>query len=436
MRTWRLLCLVLVSLLAVPLTAQGAGDKVVSIAQAVENAVQQSRLTLAGGAPFHLKAHIANAGAAKPEYAADVEEFWVSPEKWRRTVQSAGFTQTLIVNGDKVSEKLTGDYYPFWLHDLVTALFDPLPMADQLKAMQGQLEIPEDSAKSNSCLNMQIKVGTAPAQNNLGMAFCFGGKGGLLQAAITPGYKAQFDSYLPFKKKMVARTIKAEFEPGLVLTAKITQLVELASPEESLFAVDVPTSATDQIKTIQVTEASSRALAVNTPAIVWPAVREGKTEGLISVYVSVDRSGHVREVWPLVSNNLELNQAAREQLLRWQYKPYNNGGPSQMEAVLTFAFSTRIENPIPILSDAEARKLATRVVDAVVPPGKARKGTKFALRISVDEAGRVQSVQNQNKVAPALYTAGVAALKQWRFRPYMNHGKPDRFYADITFQVR
>ena len=308
-----------------------------------------------------------------------MEEYWVSPEKWRRTVQSAGFSQTLIVNGGKVSEKLTGDYYPFWLHDLVTALFDPLPMADQLKAMRGQLEIPEDSAKSNSCLNMQFKVGIAPAQNTLGMGFCFGGKGGLLQAAVTPGYKAQFDNYLPFKKKMVARTIKAEFAPGLVLTAKITELAELSSPDEKLFAIDAPTPATDQMKTIQVTEDSARALAVNTPAIVWPPVREGKTEGVMSVYISVDRAGQVREVWPLASNNPELNEAAREQLLRWQYKPYNNGGPSQMEAVLTFAFSTRIENPIPVLSDAEARKLATRVVEAVVPPGKARKGTKFAL---------------------------------------------------------
>jgi hypothetical protein len=89
-----------------------------------------------------------------------------------------------------------------------------------------------------------------------------------------------------------------------------------------------------------------------------------------------------------------------------------------------------------VLSDAEARKLATRIVEAVVPPGKARKGTKFVLRISVDEAGRIQAIQNQNKVAPVLYTAGTAALKQWRFRPYMNHGKPDRFYADISFQVR
>ena len=436
MRIRRLPCLALFFLLAVTLLAQETGDKVVSIAQAADHAVQQSKLTLADGAPFHLKAHIANAGTPRPEYSADVEEYWVAPEKWRRTVQSAGFSQTFIANGDKVSEKLTGDYYPFWLHDLVTALFDPLPMVNQLKLMQGQLEIPEDSAKSSSCMNMQFKVGTASAQNSVPLAFCFGGKGGLLQAVITPGYKAQFDDYLPFKKKMIARTIKAEFAPGFILTAKITQLAELPSADDKLFTIDSVTPASEQMKTIQVTEDSARALALNTPAIAWPPVREGKTEGVMSVYVSVDRTGHVREVWPLVSNNLELNDAAREQLLHWQYKPYNNGGPSQMEAVLTFAFATRIENPIPVLSDAEARKLATRVVEAVVPPGKSPKGTKFTLRISVDETGKALTVQNQNKVAPALYTAGASALKQWRFRPYMNHGKPDRFYADITFQVR
>src|ERR1051325_6707948 len=254
MRIWLPFCLWLLSYLTVNAAAQEAGDKVVSINQAVENAVQQSKLTLAGGAQFHLKAHITNVGTPRPEYSADVEEYWVSPEKWRRTVQSSGFSQTLIVNGGKVSEKLTGDYYPFWLHDLVTALFDPLPMADQLKLMQGQLEIPQDSAKSNSCMNMQFKVGTAPAQNSVPAAFCFGGKGGLLQAVLTPGYKAQFSDYLPFRKKMVARTIKAEFAPSFVLTAKVTELVELPSPDEKLFTVDTVTPSAEQMRTIQVTE--------------------------------------------------------------------------------------------------------------------------------------------------------------------------------------
>ncbi|MGZ4829744.1 MAG: hypothetical protein ACXVKH_01845 [Candidatus Angelobacter sp.] len=436
MRSRPLLFLALFSLLAATLKAQEARGKVVSIGQAADHAVQQSKLTLAGGAPFHLKAHITNAGAPKPEYSADVEEYWVSPEKWRRTVQSAGFSQTLIFNGDKVSEKLTGDYYPFWLRDLVTALFDPLPMVDQLRTMRGELEIPEDSAKSNSCLNMQFKVGIAPAQNSLAHVFCFGGKGGLLQAVLTPGYKAEFSDYQPFRKKMVARTIKAEFAPGIAFTGKVTELAELSSPDEKLFNIEAATPAAEQMKTSQVGEDSARALALNTPPIVWPAVREGKTAGVMSLYISNDRSGQVREVWPLASNNLELNEAIREQVLRWRYKPYTNVGPSQMEAVLTFAFTTHIENPIPVLSDAEARKLATHIVEAVVPAGKARKGSKFSLRVSVDEAGKVQAVQNQNNVAPALYTAGTAALKQWRFHPYINKGASDCFYADITFQVR
>jgi hypothetical protein len=440
MRTRPLLCLALFSLLAATLGAQEAKDKVVSIGQAADHAVQQSKLTLAGGTPFHLKAHITNAAAnaapPKREYWAEVEEFWVSPDKWRRTVQSAGFSQTLIANGDKVTEKLIGDYYPFWLHDLVTALFDPLPMVDQLRTMRGVLEIPEDSAKSNSCLNMQFKVGIAPAQNSLAYVFCFGGKGGLLQAVLTPGYKAEFADYKPFKKKMVARTLKAEFAPGVAVTGRVTELAELASPDEKLFTIETATTVAEQMKSSQVGEESARMLALNTPPIVWPAVREGKTAGVMSLYISNDRSGQVREAWPLASNNAELNEAAREQVLRWQYKPYSNGGPSQMEAVLTFAFTTRIENPIPVLSDAEARKLAMHLVEALVPAGKARKGSKFSLRVSVDEAGRVQAVQNQNKVAPALYTAGTAALKQWRFHPYINKGAPDRFYADIVFQVR
>jgi outer membrane biosynthesis protein TonB len=405
------------------------------VAEAADHAVQQSKLTLAGSTPFHLKAHIASSGTPKPEYSADVEEYWVSPEKWRRTVETAGFSQILIANGGQVSETIKGDYYPFWLHDMVTALLDPLPMVDQLKSMRGQVEIPQDSLKSSSCMNMQLKAGTPLAQNTISYAFCFGGKIGLLQAVLTPGYKAQFDDYLPFKKKMVARTVHAEFAPGLTLTAKVTELSELANPDDKLFAIEKATPVSEQMKTSQVTEDVARTLALNTPAIVWPAVREGKTSGVMSLYISNDRTGHVREAWPVGSGNPELNDAVRDQVPQWQYKPYTNGGPSQMEALLTFAFTTRIENPIPVLNDAEVRKLAARVIEPVVPPGKARKGSRFTLRISVDEAGKLQGVLNPNSVAPALYSAGAAALKKWRFHPYLNKGKADRFYADVTFRV-
>ena len=429
------LCFAAVVLLSTTMMAQEDQGKIVSVGEAADHAVEQSKLTLPGGTPFHLKAHIASAGAPKPEYSADVEEYWVAPGKWRRTVEAAGFSQTLIANGGQVSETIKGDYYPFWLHDLVTALVDPLPMVDQLKSMRGQVEIPQDSLKSSSCMSMQLKAGTPPTQNNISYAFCFGGKIGLLQAVVTPGYKAQFDDYLPFKKKMVARTVRAEFTPGTTLTAKVIELTELVTLDEKLFAIEKATPVIEQMKTNQVTEDVARTLALNTPAIVWPAVREGKTSGVLSLYISNDRAGRVREAWPMASGNSELNDAVRDQVLQWQYKPYVNGGPSQMEVLLTFAFTTRIENPVPVLTDAEARKLATRVVEPVIAPGKARKGTRFTLRVSVDEAGKLQSVLNPNSVAPALYSAGAAALKKWRFHPYLNKGKPDRFYADVAFRV-
>jgi hypothetical protein len=330
-------CLLLLAMSAC-LHAQEAG-KQLTIREAVDHALQQSKLTVPGGSPFHLKAHIVAVGKPQLEYTADVEEYWVSPEKWRRTVRSKDFSQTLVANGDKLSETLTGDYYPFWLHDLVTAIFDPLPMAEQLKLKPGHLEIPEDSTKSSSCLNMESKVGIAPVENKVAYVFCFGGKLGLLKAAVTPGYRAQFADYLPFKKKLVARSITATFAPGLTISAKITELAEMASPNESKFSIDKATPAAEQMKSSHVGEDSARVLALDTPAIAWPAVHGGPSSGVLSLYISTDRSGQVREAWPVGPSNPEMSEAARQQVLRWRYKPYLNEAASQMEAVLTFAFT-------------------------------------------------------------------------------------------------
>jgi hypothetical protein len=42
-----------------------------------------------------------------------IEEYWVSPTKWRRTIESPEFKQTLVVNGTDIWEKDIGDYFRF-----------------------------------------------------------------------------------------------------------------------------------------------------------------------------------------------------------------------------------------------------------------------------------------------------------------------------------
>jgi TonB family protein len=186
---------------------------------------------------------------------------------------------------------------------------------------------------------------------------------------------------------------------------------------------------------IVVSEATARTLCLDTPDIVWPSVRSGKTSGVLSMYISVDRSGRVRETWPLNSDNAGLDDAARQQVMKWKFKPAKTHDvPIQIETVLTFAFNSKVGNPIPILSDVEARKLATNVVEPEFPPGTV-KGTEVKVQIGVSLDGSVNGVGNPYNMPTPLFMAAYSAVSQWHFHPYLRDGKPDLFGADIVFRV-
>ena len=409
--------------------------KSVSLGEAAEKAMQQSQLTLPGSSPFHLKAAISDVNGTHPEYKAELEEYWVSPTTWRRTIHSSDFSQTLIVNNGKISENDSADYYPFWLHNLVTAVFDPLPMLAQLKQLSAQLELPEED-KSTSCVNFSSPGNNPAVPISSAYAFCFQDRRALLQIVNTPGYKAHFENFKAFGNKQVPYRTAEDLQPGLTLVATITELTPLKTSDETLFAIDTPTPPDRQIRNTQVVESTARSIAIDITAPNWPAVREGKTTGTASVYISVDRGGHVREIWPLTSDNPEIISALQSQLKHWQFKPYVNGVPMQMEAVFAFAFTSQQGPPIPLLNNTEARKLAKHMVEPRVSPSAATPGNTFTVRVRVDEEGRTLAVMNVRKVKPALYDAAVKALKQWEFNPYVKDGKPDRFDADLVFKVR
>src|SRR5450432_3835104 len=82
----------------------------VPVRDLAQHAVEQSQLTLLQRQAFHLKAEIAKQKSPDSAYRARVEEYWIAPDKWHRTIESADFSQTLVVNGASISEKDTGDY--------------------------------------------------------------------------------------------------------------------------------------------------------------------------------------------------------------------------------------------------------------------------------------------------------------------------------------
>jgi len=320
------------------LAIAGGGAQTISLGEAANNAVEQSKLTLPGGVPFHIKVIIAENANLNSEYKAEVDEYWISNEKWRRTIRSPHLIQTLIVNGDKVSEKNEGDYYPWWLNDLITAIFDPLPMAEQLKQIKTQMMKPAGNEHSSSCARLQSKGGLA--------VFCFISARGLLGSVVTPGYDADFKDYQTFKGKQVSRRVILDPEPGTTIEAKVSELGELDSVDETSYAIQHSTDPQNRLTSIRVDEETARKLLLKSSEIVWPTVSKNPTSGQMALYVSTDKEGHVREVWPEGSDNSDLEDYARDQVRKWQFKPAAvDGVPVQMETLLTFTFKTKLQNP-------------------------------------------------------------------------------------------
>jgi hypothetical protein len=302
-------------------------------------AVQQSKLTLAGSSPFHLKAEIVETTNPTSEYQAKVEEFWISPEKWQRTIESPGFSQTMVVNGDKLFEKDTGDYFPWWLDNAVTAIVDPLPalvMPSHVDPRAGQF-VPSQVAS----LCTGVRIAGDP------WSVCFDPRHVLLTNVFSKntGYGADFKNFRAFGKQQVPRQIVFHPEPGTTIEANITQLVEVKQVDEQMFAVEQSTPPQDRIARVRVDQDTLRKISITSTEIAWPVVDNGPITGGCAVYVSVDRGGHMREVWPGGCDNGGLEDPLRDMIKKWQLKPATtNGVPVQIESRLTFDFKTSLKS--------------------------------------------------------------------------------------------
>lgn len=338
----------------------------VLLADLGDHAMQQSQITLPGSKPFHLKATIAEKDSPDSDYRATVEEYWVSPTKWRRTINSPEFSQILVTNGESVFEEDKGDYYPVWLNHFVTAIFDPLPMLEQLRQAGVRASKRDLAVGETSCTDLPMRVDR--------WVLCFTGKKALLSSVFTKGYAAEFKDFKGFANKQVPRLIEDTPEPGTTIDTRITELTELQQLDETLFVVEHSTQPKDRIKSVRVDQDTFMKLALTSTEIAWPPQGGGPTTGGCAVYVGVDRAGAVRESWPEGCDSTGIQTALRDIVKTWKLRtPVSNGVPVQVEALLGFTFHTEVhDDPLLLLTDMEICQLATNIVEPSFPRGRTR----------------------------------------------------------------
>jgi hypothetical protein len=245
-----------------------------------------------------------------------------------------------------------------------------------------------------------------------------------------------WSQYENFDGKRIARVITNAPRLGEdLLTLTIEQLKPIQSSDESLFEISSPTKPQHQIRFVTLTEDDLRRNLLGSPEIIWPQTLDSAEKGPASFYVSIAPTGTVREMLQLYTVNERANDSAIDQIMKWKFKPVTKDGlPSQAEGVLSFNLDTRAWGPASPLTDAEARKLASKIIEPDVPPGKFPSGSICNVRISVDLTGKV--IEAIIDSCPSdLGIPSLNALRKWQFSPIMENGEPRPYRANIVFRI-
>jgi hypothetical protein len=304
----------------------------------VKKAVERSTLNQPGTKPFHLKAVLA------PTYERDlssnrtgeVEIWWISPNQWRREVRSPDFHQVCVFNGSREWQKNEGDYFPEWLRETSVALIQPVPDLDQVLKQLGEADVKRLFGATHFSWMTMSSDGNV--EKGMGAGITVTENTGLLQGGSDIGWSGYYSDYKGFHGRMVARKVSVGSPE---VTAKVTILEDFRDISSNLFDASAGVGDSPPLKTLVVPEPDLRKNLLPTSQVVWPTLKDGPVEGTVTTEIVVDRTGKVREVGTIVSDNPGVSETAGKAIGSMQFKPYiQDGNPIQVVSRITMPFKT------------------------------------------------------------------------------------------------
>jgi TonB family protein len=323
----------------VQLTAAASDGKKIPIGKLLDQMVQRSTLTEPSGRPFYLKATITDRNDKRSEFNGTVEEYWLSPTKWRRVIKLRDYSQIHIVNGDKVYEENNGDYFP--LHDemLANEIVDPLPKTAIDLLTKLDLQATEPGSGDGQCMaEKYFDNGGQEAR----VLLAYNCKNGLLIYLWSPTccYGVMTD-YRKFHDKLIAFGTKDD-----PINIQIDTLRDIDSADEALFTIAEPTPSSKQITTRYISETEARKYLTEKTDIRWPSVSKKPNTGTITVSTVIGRDGRVKEAWSYGPEDAATKNAALEAVRKWTFHPQTvEGVPAQLVTKLSIPFSAELTGP-------------------------------------------------------------------------------------------
>ncbi len=413
--------------------------------QAIDAALQTSSLTYQGK-PFHAVMEIDEPKHPSGIYKSQIDLYWADAKRYRLEVSSKDFSQTLIANGDKVQESNTGDFYPKWLREFVWALLDPAPHANDTDLRAEAVRLP-NNLMPNSAFVLRPSVCAVRVDRPNGISnlltegeICLDWPDHRLSNVQWFEYGMGFSEPRGFGHKQIATkysvmlsTVPSD-EYITFLEGRLKTLEALSKIDETKLQISQPTAAADRIQTRSVSTFQEEAMLENAPAMEWPVVTHGVTEGYLIVHALTDRTGQVRSAWRVSADNSWLEPYAMTQALKYKFKPLIvDGVLMQMEMPLVMHFVSSLDDTMPKFSGDTISKVAQGCKSSKLPAGLMASGKEFKAMVFVNEAGKSAGIDYDKSVPVEMQRAANDGLYECRFIQYKENGVAKYYHVEFSF---
>ena len=275
------------------------------------------------------------------------------------------------MNGNAEWQKNEGDFFPEWLRETAVALINPVPDLVETLDQTNTADVRKFVGMTNFSWTVASTDGSV--QKGMGCGLAINERTGLLFYGGCLGWGAEFKDYSDFHGRMVARTLNVGSPQ---VTARVTVLEDLHQLPTDFFDAKAA-GGQPLLQTVIVQEPILRENLLPTEPPVWPPLRDGPLEGVLTTEIVVDRAGKVREVGSILSDNPGVNEAAQKLIAAMRFKPYlQNGAPVQVVSRITMPFKT--VRPAGVESFESARNYFERGRQVCFPA--ARTGPPYMLR--------------------------------------------------------
>jgi len=293
------------------------------------------------------------------------EEFYVSPNKFKRGYSSSGSSQTLY--GTYEGWMRTGD--EIWSSPLLERLrrefVIPLPIPLQISRSHIAAEHRKIDGVNYACFSMRPKPAPSGGQKPLNTThslrianpqsnatYCFDAGSEVLRVSLFDKEQMEIVRNRPvlFEGHSLPGDLELKRAGKVVLAAHLESIEEIAPIDEAVFT---PPSDAVQIRIKLVSEKpvpgsgnpgiSARAalglLTTRVAPVYPPRAKAARAQGTVSLQALIGKDGQVMKV-RVLSGPAMLRQAAMDAVKQWIYKPYVlNGKPVEVLTTVNLIFA-------------------------------------------------------------------------------------------------